>query len=224
MKKLLTVFLFLAVFVSAFAQESTLLRLNYNKGDKYIMKMNMNQNMGDGMMLMDMTMHMLMEVISIEDTVYDTKVNFSKVTMNMEQGDMKMSYDSSVEEENLDETGKQMSIQMKPLLETVLSVKTNSLGKVLKAEVISGSATNIDQFTSQVESVVFPEERVTIGYSWTAERDSKGQKIKSTYTVKSIGADKVVLDVNGVISGNATGTMGGSMDIDRFTGTPKNLT
>ncbi|WP_242204956.1 DUF6263 family protein [Aestuariivivens insulae] len=219
MKKLLSIFLILAISVSVFAQESTLLRLNYNKGDKYLMKMNMSQNMGGGAMSMDMNMHMLMEVVSSEDAVFGTNVSFSKVAMHMEQGGMKMAYDSDVEEESLDENAKQMGQQMKPLLETVLSVKTNNLGKVLKVEVVSGAAANIDQFTSQVESVVYPEEKVSVGYAWTAEKDNNGLNIKSTYTVKSIEVDKVVLDVNGVISGNATGSMLGTMDIDKQTGT-----
>ncbi len=218
MKNLFTLLLLVVTTVS-FAQESTLLRLNYNKGDKYIMEMDMKQNMGEGAMIMDMAMEMPMEVIDVNDGVYSSEIGFKSIKMYMEQAGMKVSYDSNLKEEDLDETAKMMSTQMKPMLETVLSSKTNIYGEVLEMKMLEGTG-NADQFTSQAESVVYPKEAVTVGYSWTAEKDNNGMKINSTYTVKSINDKEVVIDVKGDISGSSTGSLTGAMNIDKVSGVP----
>ncbi len=218
MKNLFTLLLLVVTTVS-FAQESTLLRLNYNKGDKYLMQMDMKQNMGEGTMIMNMAIEMPMEVIDVNDGVYSSEISFKSIKMYMEQAGMKINYDSNLKEEDLDETAKMMSAQMKPMLETVLSSKTNIYGEVLEMKMLEGTG-NADQFTSQAESVTYPKEAVTVGYSWTAEKDSNGMKINSTYTVKSIDDKEVVVDVKGDISGSSTGSLTGVMNIDKVSGVP----
>ena len=86
-------------------------------------------------------------------------------------------------------------------------------------KMIKGSG-NVDQFTSQAQSVVYPKEAVTVGYSWSEERDTNGMKINSTYTVKSIDDKTVVLAVKGGISGSSAGNLTGSMNIDKASGVP----
>ncbi|WP_034041555.1 DUF6263 family protein [Wocania ichthyoenteri] len=219
MKNFFTLLLLVTATLS-FAQESTLLRLNYNKGDKYLMQMDMKQNMGEGTMIMDMVIEMPIEVIDVSDEgVYNSELSFKSIKMNMEQSGMKINYDSNLKEEDLDETAKLMSVQMKPMLETVLSTQTNVYGEVLEMKMVKGSG-NVDQFTSQTESVVYPKEAVTTGYSWVAEKDSNGMKIKSIYTVKFIDDKEVVLDVKGDISGSSTGSLTGVMNIDKVSGVP----
>lgn len=219
MKNFFTLLLLVTTTLS-FAQESTFLRLNYKKGDKYLMQMDMKQNMGEGTMIMDMVIKMPIEVIDVsDDGVYNSEMSFKSIKMDMEQSGMKINYDSNLKEEDLDETAKMMSTQMKPMLETVLSTKTNVYGEVLEMKMLKGSG-NVDQFTSQTESVVYPKEAVNVGYSWIAEKDSNGMKIKSTYTVKSIDDKEVVVDVKGDISGSSTGSLTGVMNIDKVTGVP----
>lgn len=211
--------LFLVAMALTSAQESTLLRLNYNKGDNYIMLMNMKQNMGNGNMTMNMTMEMPMKVVDVKAGVYSAEMRFKSIKMDMEQAGNKINYDSNLKEADLDETAKMMSSQMKPMLETVLLTKTNIYGEVLEMKMIKGAG-NVDQFTSQTESVVYPKEAVTVGYSWVAEKDNNGMKIKSTYTVKSIDSKVVVLDVKGGITGLSEGQLSGSMNIDKASGIP----
>lgn len=217
MKKLFTLLLVVATTLT-FAQESTLLRLKYNKGDNYVMEMTMKQSMGDAT-VMDMAIEMPMKVTGVDNNVYNTEMSFKHIKMNMEQAGMKINYDSNTKEEDLDETAKMMSTQMKPMLETVIAAKTNVYGEVLEMKMIKGSG-NVDQFTNQTGNVVYPKEAVTVGYSWTAERDSNGMKINTIYTIKSIDDKEVKLDLKGDITGSATGTLTGSMNINKATGTP----
>lgn len=216
MKNFFTLLLFVATTLT-FAQESTLLRLNYNKGDKYVMLMDMRQDMGAGKMTM--SIEMPMKVIDVTDGVYDSEMSFKRIKMDMEQAGVKVNYDSNLKEEDLDETSKMMVAQMKPILETVLLTKTNVYGEVLDMQMIKGSG-SVDQFASQTESVVYPKEAVTVGYSWTTEKDNNGMKISSTYTVKSIDSKVVVLEIKGDITGTSEGNLTGSLNIDKATGVP----
>lgn len=218
MKRIVT-FLLLVVTTITFAQESIYLRVNYKAGDKYNMKMTMDQNIGEGMVKMNMFMQMLIDVKSVNDKVYDSEISFQRVTMNMNQGGIEVSYDSDEKEEDMDPSAKQMHLQMKPMLETVLSSKTNDLGKLIEMKVIEGSG-DVSQFTNQAQSVTYPEEKISVGYTWKDEKNNNGMDIKSSYTVRSIDKNIVILDVDGTISGMAEGTLNGDMQIDRSTGNP----
>ncbi len=216
MKKVFTLLFILTVTISI-AQESAVLRLNYEKGDIYLMKMNMNQNMGEGVMSMDMMMHMSVEVKDVNNDVFDTEVKFSKVVMNMEQAGMKMTYDSNTKEEDMDAVAKQMHTQFGPMLKMVVGTKTNTLGEVLEMKVIEGTG-DISQFANQAQSVTYPKEKITVGYSWSDKKEQNGMTMTYIYTVKSIGADKIVLGLSGTINGAAAGTLSGSLNIDRKLG------
>ena len=65
MKKVLLALL-LCVSILGFSQDKVLLRLNYEKGDKYEVKTVMNQDMGE-VMTKCMTMSMNLNVTNVED-------------------------------------------------------------------------------------------------------------------------------------------------------------
>ncbi|WP_250432931.1 DUF6263 family protein [Hanstruepera flava] len=216
MKNLITLLL-LVVSTVSLAQESTFLRFNYNTGDKYLMNMVMVQDMGETMK-MDMQVEIQTEVKETIDTIFNTEMSFKRIKMDMAQAGTKLSYDSDTKEEDLDDEIKMMSAQMKPILETVLAVKTNTYGEVLDMKMIEGNAANANQFTNQTQSLIYPKEAVKIGSSWTDEKENDGVIISYMYTVKSIDTKSVILDVSGSISGVATGTLAGSMNIDKASG------
>jgi uncharacterized protein DUF6263 len=216
MKKFFTLLLFATFFVSI-AQESTLLRVNYNKGDKYIMTMDMKQDMTAMNMLMKMDMSI--DIKDVEGDVYNTEMKIKRISMDMSQSGMNMSYDSDKSEDELDAMGKQMQMQFAPMLEMVIFAKTNNLGEVLETR-IEPNIPNADQFTNQSSSVVYPENKVKVGDTWSFEKDTQGMKMGFVYTVKSITKDKVLLDVSGKISVLAEGTISGNMEIDKAKGIP----
>jgi Family of unknown function (DUF6263) len=216
MKKYFTLLL-LAMSLASMAQESTLLRVNYNKGDKYIMTMFMKQDMAAMNMLM--TMDMSIDVKEVEGDIYNTEMKIERINMNMGQGGMNMSYDSDKSDDDLDAMGKQMQMQFAPMLEMVIFAKSNNLGEVLETR-IEPNIPNADQFTNQSSSVVYPENKVKVGDTWSFEKDTQGMKMGFVYTVKSITKDKVLLDVSGKISVLAEGTISGNMEIDKAKGIP----
>lgn len=94
MKKLLFLFV-LVTAINVTSQESVLLRANYKKGDVLEVKMEQSQNMGakGGV---DMKMSMDMIVTSKDGDMLTTESKIKSINMNMLQGGMAMSYDSSM--------------------------------------------------------------------------------------------------------------------------------
>lgn len=204
--------------LNSFSQESTILRLRYNTGDTYLMKMQMTQDMGEAMK-MNMLMEMPMEVTHADDTTNVAKMSFSRISMDMEQAGTNITYDSDLKEEEMDEAGKMMSSQMSPILGTVIAIKSNVYGEVLDLKMLEGSG-NANQFADQAQSVVYPKEPISVGYSWTAEKENNGMTISSTYTVKSIEETNVNIGISGAISGTASGTLTGDLNIHKMSGVP----
>ena len=218
MKKFFTVLLLTAVLVST-AQESTLLRINYKKGDKYQMKMEMTQDMSGAGMVMDMRMEMNIDVINAADTVYNTKTSFKRIVMNMEQKGMKMAYDSNKSENELDDFGKRLKTQFDPLLSASIMTKLNSLGKILEITFEPNSPA-LKQYADQSSGVVYPKKALKVGDTWTVTQDKNGIKLDFIYTVKSLEKEKVLLDISGSISSGAEGKIIGNMTIDKKSGVP----
>ena len=221
MKKFFTLLL-LAVTLVSTAQETTLLRLKYTKGDSYAMSMNMVQDV-DGAPVMTMNMDMSVDITDVTGDEYTSEMKFTKMKMDMFQGGMNMSFDSSKSDDELNQMGKMMKARMGPMLKAVIITKGNNLGDVLEMKIepnIPGAA----DMANQQKNVVYPKHAVKVGDSWDIEREEKGMKMNFIYTVKSIGNKTVVLGISGNITGLAEGTISGSMDIERATGIPlKNL-
>ncbi|WP_166386241.1 DUF6263 family protein [Polaribacter sp. 11A2H] len=221
MKKLLILFLVISANLSL-AQDATLLRLNYEKGATYDVEMNISQEMGT-VMSMGMLINMDIKVLDVNGDTYDSEMKFTKMTMDMLQGGQAMSFDSTKSDEELDETGKMMKAQMGPMLSALISAKGNNLGEILEVKV-EPSIPGVEDMAKQSSNVVYPTEAVSVGSTWTMTKEEKGMKMDFLYTVKSISSDKIVLDLSGDVSGMATGTISGNMNIDKASGIPENST
>ncbi|OAD44998.1 DUF6263 family protein [Polaribacter atrinae] len=221
MKKLLILFLVISANLSL-AQDSALLRLNYEKGATYDVEMNISQEMG-AVMSMGMLINMDIKVLDVKDGTYDSEMKFTKMTMDMLQGGQAMSFDSTKSDDELDETGKMMKAQMGPMLSALIYAKGNNLGEMLEVKV-EPSIPGVEDMAKQSSNVVYPKEAVSVGSNWTMTKEEKGMKMDFLYTVKSISSDKIVLDLSGDVSGMATGKISGNMNIDKASGIPKNST
>lgn len=217
MKRLLVLFLIIAS-VSAQSQESVLLRLNYNKGDNYIINMKISQEMGT-IMTNDMNFEMSQKITEINEDIYDSELKIQKISMKVSQGGVNIDYDSTTKEEDLDASGKIMKTQMDPMLNALIKVKSNSLGEEIETKV-EPSVKGLEEMSNQSSSVVYPKEAVSVGSSWNATKTEKGMDFKFTYTVKSITSKLVTLDISGTVGGLAEGTISGKMNIDKNTGVP----
>ena len=130
-------FILLALLTFSFtaaAQESVLLRLNYNQGDNYITSIELEQNMGEqgGM---SMTMKMNSNVNSVDDELIMLESKIKSIAMNMNQGGMVMDYDSNKSSEELDQMGQMMKSQFDPILKATIYNSVDSYGNVLELKV-----------------------------------------------------------------------------------------
>ncbi|CAM1371183.1 conserved exported hypothetical protein [Tenacibaculum litopenaei] len=216
-KKIMALLLFVTSIT--FAQEKVKLRTNYKKGDSYTIKVKTAQVMGLGVMTNDMNIHMDQTVTAVSGNEYDMEAKITKMTMDMKQGAMAISYDSSKKEEELSDTGKMMHNQMKPMLSATITMKANNRGKVLSTKV-EPQVPGVDDFTNQSTNIEYPAEAVKVGDSWSDKKSKKGMNFNYVYTVKSITAKQIDLTISGTVDGMATGKITGTMHIDRATGVP----
>ena len=217
MKKLFVLFLVLSANLTI-AQESVVLRLNYEKGATYDVTMNMTQKM-DTIMSMQMSINMDIKVLEVKDDVYESEMKFTKMTMDMSQGGNEMNFDSSKSDDELDDMGKMMKTQMSPMLNAVIFVKGNSLGEVLEAKV-TPNVPGVEDIANQSSNVIYPKEAIKVGSTWTMSKNQKGMKMDFIYTVKSIEKETVILDLSGEVTGVAAGEISGSMNIETNSGIP----
>jgi len=215
MKKIITLLLLVVTVVST-AQESTLLRLNYKTGEKFQIKMKMVQDMSAMGVFMKMNMEMESEVTDATNDVYTTKMSIKRIKMDAMQGGQEMTYDSNKKDEELDETGKMLQAQMKPMLAIYVTTTITNLG-VVKEVIVEPSIPNEAQFKNQ-NGVEYPEKAVKVGSMWSEEKNNNGMKINSTYKVISISKNLVELSVAGKVTEMATGTLKGTITIDRESG------
>ncbi len=212
MKKLLILFV-MAFAINVAAQESVLLRLNYKKGDTYLMTM--KQSVTSSQMDLDMNMTASMKVTDVTGGEYSSQMKFTKVVMDMMQGTMSISFDSSQSDDELDEMGRMMKSQLSPMLKSVISRKENKFGKVLeaKAEPTFQGAENVGE-----SNIIFPEKALRVNDTWTMDSTTAGVETHFIYTVKAISKKVVDLEVSGKVTGAGEGTIKGIMQIDRATG------
>lgn len=215
MKKLVAALLLLTTTLS-FGQEKVLLRYNYKKGDNYKVTANIAQKMGT-MMDMNITMDMSFDISTVTKEGYTSDVVFDQVLMNMEMNGQKMKYDSKTKEAEMDPFSKGVHTKMQPLLDTSILFEYDKLGNISKTEIISGKA-DITQFKDNMNSIIYPEEAISVGSEWNGKQKTKeGVEINYTYKVTAIKADKITFDISGTIAA-MEGDVSGNGIIDRKTG------
>lgn len=217
MKKTLLLLLLIITTIST-AQESTLLRLKYSKGDVYQVKLTSTQEMGETMSV-GVNIEMGVNITAISDDTFTSEMKFTKMTMDMLQGGQVMSFDSSKSDDELDGAGKMLKAQMAPMLASIITLKTTNLGEVLELK-SEPNVPGISDFANQSSNVIYPVEAVKVGSTWSFQKEDKGMILDYEYKVKAITADKVELDVTGKASGIANGTITGTMLIDSASGVP----
>ncbi|MEO9571540.1 MAG: DUF6263 family protein [Polaribacter sp.] len=220
MKKLFVLFLVIAanVTIAQDSQNEVLLRLNYEKGATYNVAMKVNQEMGT-LMSMGVSVNMDIKVLDVTDNTYDSEMRFTKMAMDVLQGGQAISYDSSKSDDELDDTGKMMKVQMEPMLKAVIYLKGNNLGEVLETK-IEPTIAGMEDLAKQSSNIIYPKEALKVGSSWNMVKNEKGMKMNFIYTVKSISNKTIVLDLTGDISGMATGKIFGNMNIETSSGIP----
>ncbi|MDC1238049.1 DUF6263 family protein, partial [Polaribacter sp.] len=191
-------------------------RANYKKGDVLEVKMEQSQNMGakGGV---DMKMSMDMIVTSKDGDMLTTESKIKSINMNMLQGGMAMSYDSSMKVEDLDEMGKMMKQQFDPMMKSTIIAKVNNQGEILETKV-EPSNPAMDQLTAQAKGIIYPNEEVSVGTSWSDVTSQQGMSVTSIYTVSKIENGKVYINITGAVTGMGEGDIKGDLVVDIETG------
>ncbi|MDP5092224.1 MAG: DUF6263 family protein [Polaribacter sp.] len=217
MKRIITL-LFVFASLCLQAQKSVLLRTNYNSGDKYVVIVETINNMGaQGGVNMKMTTNMFIANVNTDTISVESKI--SNMSMDMLQGGMTMSYDSSAKEEDLEPMGKMMKQQLDPMLKAIIYTKMNKQGELLSTRV-EPAFQGMDQFNKS-GSIIFPKEKVSVGSTWSNETEDQGMKMVTNYMVSKIENDTVFLDITGTVSGLGEGTINGMAEIDSKKGLSK---
>ncbi len=214
MKKIL-VLLLVTLSVNTFAQESVLLRINYTSGDSYTQLTETSQNIGL-QMAMKMSMTSEMKVTEVKDEITNTESQITSIVMNGMQGGMSMSYDSNANEETLDQMGKMLQSQFKPMLDAKIMSSTDKMGNII--EFYTEPVIPAMKDVAKNNGIAYPEEAVKVGSTWSVSSEEQGIKMASTYTVQDIANGSVYVDISGEISGGAEGTISGTAEIEVSSG------
>jgi len=202
------------------AQESVLLRLNYTKGDSYLMTVETKQGMGaQGGVNMKINMGVIVSEVSGDNVKTESKI--LSVAVDMMQGGMAMSYDSNKKDEELDQMGQMLKSQFDPMMNSIIYNSYDKLGNITETKV-EPSVPGMNQLTEGSGSVIYPNEKISVGSSWSSNKDNQGMKTTTTYTVSQIKDGVVYLDITGNVSGAAaSGSVKGSSEIEVSTGFAK---
>ncbi len=206
--------------IAVSAQESVLLRLNYTEGDSYLMTVESKQGMGaQGGVNMKMNMGMIVSEVSGDNVKTESKI--LSVALDMMQGGMAMSYDSNKKDEELDQMGQMLKSQFDPMMNSIIYNSYDKLGNITETKV-EPSVPGMNQLTEASGSVIYPNEKISVGSSWSSNKDNQGMKTTTTYTVSQIKDGIVYLDITGNVSGAAaSGSVKGSSEIEVSTGLAK---
>ncbi|WP_194850184.1 DUF6263 family protein [Nonlabens antarcticus] len=219
MKNLLLLFI-LATTLQAYGQESALLRTTLNEGDIYEIQMVQKQSTGiqggtEMIMMMDMT------VSDVSDELIKTESKISSMGMEVNQGGITMSYDSSKTDDELDATGKMLKSQLSPMMDAVIYNTIDIYGNTVNTTV-EPAIPGTEQLTAGQASINYPKEEVSVGSSWTSDNEKQGMNVKTTYTVTKIADGVVYVDIKGDVSGMGSGSMKGTTEIEISSGLAKN--
>ena len=206
--------------IAVSAQESVLLRLNYTEGDSYLMTVESKQGMGaQGGVNMKMNMGMIVSEVSGDNVKTESKI--LSIALDMMQGGMAMSYDSNKKDEELDQMGQMLKSQFDPMMNSIIYNSYDKLGNITETKV-EPSVPGMNQLTEASGSVIYPNEKISVGSSWSSNKDNQGMKTTTTYTVSQIKDGIVYLDITGNVSGAAaSGSVKGSSEIEVSTGLAK---
>lgn len=231
MKILSTLFLVLTTTL-AFAGGTDLI-LNLESGKTYTVSSDMSMkyfkdaSLSEKVMTSNIQTKASIKVLSkTSDGVHTVEVDFISMILNQDMGGMQITYDSENPDPNNPMTA-MIEPQLKPLLESTLTVMVNKYGEVI--EQTGGAEGSMVDLSSMVNNlfIKYPKEEISKGYSWNNDlsQAAAGIGIKAIYTVNEFSKSEVTLGVKTEVDTEQSEELkdaetkgGGSMLIDAKTG------
>jgi hypothetical protein len=175
-------------------------------------------------MTMNIVTVMALEVLEVNaDGEHLIKSTYEKMSMDMDGGPMKMSFDSS----NPQESESPMAEVFSSIIGQHFTIRMSNTGKTLAFEVAEGMNPLIKQQIEQTMQnfslgMTFPDFEVDNGDSWESSITQDMNAIKvtnvSTNTLLDQSDGLATIGVAGVMEGSMNGTSSGTIKIDLSTG------
>jgi len=214
MKKI--VMLLLAFYSLTAVSQEVLLKFNYQKGDVYLLKLEMNQNLGI-MGGIDMSAEMKMDIKDVKASEITAESKIQKMQVDVLQSTKTISYGTEMKEEGLDDSQKKLKAQFDPMMKALVTQIFNRQGKTLSTKVVP-QILGMESFGQRAEYPIAP---VKVGSTWNVEvSDNTAGVIKMIYTVSEINKGKVLATITGTASSLIGSEIKGNIIIDVASGNP----
>ena len=216
MKKIILTLCAVGVFIASHAQTYNL-KLNPVK-DKVVpqqMTVDMNTNGAQ------ISLNIFTEIKNIakRDTILDYESTIKEVTMQVDAGFMKMSYDSK--NPGTDPFSTNMDKTMGQIVNKTIKSSLSEHGNVIDMQ-FPKEINNpvLDKNLFRNGNIILPYKPVAIGDSWTAVKVQDDMKYQSTNTLKEVTADYYGIEQNIEIfdsNGTPSGTLKGNYHLNKQT-------
>jgi hypothetical protein len=211
---------FLGALLLAFTltAQSAKLQYNLNKGDKYLVEINMKQNMAP-IMDMDITVSINMTTTGVNGNSIETESKMGRMKMDMSAQGESVNFDSDKSDNELSEEEKKMKADLAPAMEMIMYQTMSKTGKMLSYKMVpevKGAAAVLNQ--NQFLFVEYPTSTAKVGTKWGQSQSMNGMNMKIEYVVTEITSDKVFADVTGSLDGTTEAKIRGKLIIDRASG------
>lgn len=211
----------LAMFsLSAMAQESVDLTINYQKGDTYRSKI-VTQNFSMLAPIKSKTYFQTTTVKEVNDNGYKLEIGIDKILISANNGGKPVEYDSSAKQ--IDPNLKGFHSKHKRDINTVVGVEVNKKGKTVKKVTISGSSiAESPQYKTNL--LELPDEPLEVGTEWDGGFSKNNLITAYNYTVTKITDTAISIAVQGSQVAEYTlkpqAFFDGTIELDRATGVP----
>lgn len=183
------------------SSENIDLELKYNKGDEFIIVTTTEATSPD------ISYNSYEELKFIVDSItkqgYVMRLNVVEIKNESTINGKKETYNSSKNESEMSEQEKEMHEEFRSTLDAIWKFGMNRKGKITSPfQYIDGTPTELPLDMENIQ-IVFPSKSLQVGSTWTNEKENQltSAKTSSTYTIKSITADKITITVEAKIGG-----------------------
>lgn len=206
--------------LSAIAQESVDLKVNYQKGDKYRSKI-VTKNYSMYAPIKSTTYFQTATVKEVKDDVYKLEIGIDRILISGNNGGKPIEYDSSAKQ--LDPSVKGLHSRHENDLSTIIGIEVNKKGKTIKKRTISG-ASIAEASPCKTHLLELPDEPLEVDTEWDGGHSKNNLITAYNYTVTKITDTTISVALQGSQVAEYTlkpqAFFDGTIEIDRATSVP----
>ena len=226
--------------VMSYGQKKVLLKYHLKTGEQYITHTTTNQDITISTQGQTMTMNQVIhtdittKILDVRSDSIVTSNTMDKMTMDQTIFGQELKYDSSDPSTYASGRAKQIGDALNKLIGKAYKITMDHSGNIGSYD-ISKLIGEGGKVSSNLKSgnnyIVFPSYKIKIGDSWETDikpMKTDNMKIHMKYTLKKLSGKKATIAVSGTITANnvsgvttnLTGTLSGTVVINRKTGWP----